>query len=201
MKRLRICLLLLISTITATAQDWQLRKNESGIMVSTRDNGTPYQSVQVVTLVSTNLPEAISIIMNVERFPEWIFKCRETAVLERKSDDVIIHSQVNSVPFLTDRYMVIKLEKKENELGEVQISQTSLDDYSIGETSYIRIKSMQGLWELSPIQGGIQIRYTITVDPGPGLPKRLVNKGLIDGPFQTMLALKKLLEEKEITVE
>jgi hypothetical protein len=195
-----LLVLLFASTIsTAFAQEWELKKEEQGVLVYSKDNGTPYRSVQTVTVVNTSMSEAVALIMNVEKFPEWIFKCESAKTLEKKSDNEIIHYQVNSVPFIKDRDMVILLTKTEDSNGEVVITQKALPDYMPAQSDLVRITKFNGMWNLKAVEGGIEIKYTIETDPGSDLPKKLVNKATIQGPLETMINMKRLLQTKSMS--
>lgn len=185
-------------TKTSFCQDWELQKEDNGILVYTRDNGTRYRSVQVVTVINTSMSEAVAMIMNVERFPEWVYKCRAARTLERRSETELIHYQVNSVPLAKDRDMVVHLLVKEDVSGDVVITQKALPDYIPFEKDLVRIPKFDGIWNLKTVANGVEINYTIDADPGGDLPMRFVNKAMIEGPFSTTYNLKRLLEQKQI---
>lgn len=186
----------------ALAQDWVLHKQEDGILVYTKANGTDYPSIKVVGVVKTSMSAAVSLIMNVERFPEWIYKCRAARVLEKRSDTELIHYQVNSVPFAKDRDMVIHLVVKEDSLGDVMITQHALPDFIGFEKDLVRIPVYDAEWRLRSVPDGIEVLYTIMkADPGGDLPKRLINKAMIEGPFQTNSNMKRILEQNVVAGE
>lgn len=202
--RLLVTSILLFICFSLQAQVWDLRRNDDGIMVYTRDASGDYRyrSVMVITKVNAGLSEAVALIMNPERYNEWIYKCESAQTLEKKNENQIIHYQVNSVPFAKDRDMVIQLEKTDNANGTVTITQKALNGYMDPKSDLVRIQVFEGMWELTAVNGATDIKYSISTDPGGDLPKRLVNKAMVEGPFQTTRNLKQLLESnKQITTE
>jgi hypothetical protein len=197
MQRLMLALLLTL-TITANAQDWELKKEENGILVYTKDNGTTYPSVQSVTVIKTSMSEAVALIMNVEKFPEWIYKCKSAKVLEKKSENELIHYQVNSVPIKKDRDMIIQLTKTEESTGDVIITQKGLPQYMPEKEDLVRVPRLDGKFQLRTVENGIEVKYTIDTEPGAGLPEKLVRRAMVEGPFQTAANMKKILEQNVV---
>jgi ribosome-associated toxin RatA of RatAB toxin-antitoxin module len=194
MKRILV-MLFTICSFSVYAQEWELKKEENGVLVYTKDNGTPYRSVQSVTVIKTSLSQAVALVMDVDRFPQWIFKCQSAKVLEKRSENDIIHYQVNQVPFIKDRDMVIQLVKTEDEQGDITITQKALPDYTPRVDDYVRITKFDGMWNLKSTAEGVEVKYTIDTDPGSDLPKKLVNKATVQGPLETMMNMKTLLEQ------
>jgi ribosome-associated toxin RatA of RatAB toxin-antitoxin module len=196
--RAYILLFFLTAISPVFGQEWKLEKEEEGVLVYTKDNGTPYRTVQTVAVVKSSMSEVLAMVMNVTRFPEWIFKCQSAKVLERRSENEIIHYQVNSVPFIKNRDLVILLTKTEDTNGEITVTQKALPEYYPRQGNLVRITKFDGVWNLKSVEGGVEVKYTVTADPGSDLPRKLVNKATVTGPLETMLNMRRILETKAV---
>jgi hypothetical protein len=53
-------------------------------------------------------------------------------------------------------------------------------------------------WTITPLKdGSLSLEYQLLVDPGGSVPAWLVNLAVVDGPFETMSALREKVKEKK----
>jgi len=76
-------------------------------------------------------------------------------------------------------------------------SKASADKYPSKE-NFIRIRSFDSSYKLTPIEGGIiEIEYYMRVDPGGILPNWLINLAVTKGPINTIKSLFELIETQK----
>jgi hypothetical protein len=195
--RIVLAILLLCLTQTTFAQpNWQLQKDEQGIKVYTSENATTgVKAVKVEVEFTQPIDEISTIIMDVPGFPNWIYGCIESTIISRQSDSIILYRHVTDAPWpFEDRDQISKFTKTKNKSGSITIASASQPGFPERE-GFVRITQSSASWVLSPQKNGtVKTVYNLSFDPGGNIPDWMVNVFITDGPFQTFMTLKKMLE-------
>lgn len=177
--------------------NWQLQKDEQGIKIYTSENPTTsVKAVKVEVEFTDPIEEISSVILNVEAFPEWIYGCIESKVIVNQNDTVILYSHVTDAPWpFDDRDQISRFTKTKNKAtGVITIAAASQKGFPENE-GYVRITQSNATWVLTPQKDGtVKTVYNLSFDPGGNIPAWMVNVFITDGPFETFINLKKILE-------
>ncbi len=181
-------------------EDWELARNEKGVRVYTRKiKGSGFKAFKAVTALSSSMSDIISLLQDVERYPEWMDKVDRAEFIEQNSDTVHTHYLVYGAPFpVSDRdaiYKYIYQSQKENEGVKVIIE--CLPDMR-AEQDHVRIRNASGYWTLTPVpDDSIEITFMLHMEPGGGIPSWLANKGVVESPWKTLVNIKDKVSNKQ----
>lgn len=197
---MRIVLTLLLSSLILPSfaqPNWQLQKDEKGIKVYTSENlTTAVRAVKVEVEFTEPIEEISAIIMNVSAFPDWIYGCIESTVITKQGDSVILYRHVTDAPWpFEDRDQISKFTKTRNKTtGAINITSASQSGFPERE-GFVRITQSNASWILTPQKNGtVKTVYNLSFDPGGNIPAWMVNVFITDGPFESFINLKKMLE-------
>lgn len=181
--------------------DWQLKKNEQGVTVYTRDSeNSAFKELKAVAYLKTSLSSIVGLLYDFEKYPEWVYKCGKSGTLKTISEKELIHYQTVIAPWPIDnRDFIVNIKIEQNEKTKV----ITIKSYAIGNyiplvPNYVRIMKFNASWVLSPQKdGSVEIVYQLLIDPSGYIPAWAVNMAVVDGPFETMNNIKERVFRKE----
>lgn len=201
MRKLLLLVLLLEATfsIAQTNEDWIPKGVKDGVKVFYRKKTDIYE-LKLVTSVQTTLSGIIQLFHEVENYPLWGYKVKDSRLLKRISETEIIYYTKIDFPWpLDDRDVILhsKLEQDPFTKRVTSIS-TALPDYLPAYNGVVRMRDANTKWVLVPGTGGwLYIEYYLHSDPGGSIPDWAVNLGLDMGPRETIKNLRTLLQQQK----
>jgi len=191
--------LMLLSVTQAQANEWKLSKDEEGIQVFLRDTpNSALKSFMGKTTVNTDIASLVSQIEDTSSYPKWLHNCKSAKTVKKLSNNQNINYIVTDMPWpVVDRDAVLMATKTVNQTSKaVQITLHSNSDAVPLVEGKVRIKKIQGRWVLTPVdENKVNIVYEMSIDPGGGIPKWVVNSMTVDLPFHTLNKLRNLVEK------
>jgi hypothetical protein len=179
------------------ATEWQLKKDESGILIYTRRaENSAFKELKSITYVKTSLNSIIALLNDFESYTQWVYKCGESTNLKKINDTTCIHYQTVVAPWpVSDRDFVVTVKQSQDPKTKIiTITSTCNANYIPVKDKCVRITQFSAIWILAPFKDGtVQVTYQLLVDPGGALPAWLVNLAVVDGPFETMVGFKKFI--------
>ena len=177
--------------------DWELKKNESDILIYTRHTeNSAFKELKSIITIKTSLSSIIALLNDFESYPQWVYKCGESSTLKKLNDTICIHYQTVVAPWpVSDRDFVVTVAQTQDDKTKI-ITQTSIsnESYIPVKDGFVRISLFNAKWTLIPLKDGmVEIDYQLLVDPGGAIPAWLVNLAVVDGPFETMVGFKKMI--------
>jgi len=127
-------------------------------------------------------PEKVyDIVINYDRYPEWLTEVKKITTSERKGSEVKVHYEVD-FKIKTIRYTILAREERPKRMSWSFVE---------GEV----MKDNKGSWVLEPEgEGRTKVTYSVDVTVGPLVPKSILN-ALVDQSLPKMLeALKRRAE-------
>jgi ribosome-associated toxin RatA of RatAB toxin-antitoxin module len=170
---------------------------EDGIKVYTRKTDEfPIKEFKATTTLSTDFNTVLKILANIEDYPNWMADCTYSKTIKTVNENERYDYVKTHVPWpLTDRDMIWHFNcKTDLEKEEYVAISTSKPDYIKEMKGLERLKKGRGRWELKGIDNKVKITYQFAADPGVAVPNWIINMFLVDGPFETLTNLKKLVE-------
>ena len=181
---------------SVSSQNWELAENKNGIQAFTRETkGSDFKQVKVRSYVKSKLTALVAIVRDVSSHPQWIYRCKNAKILKTisKSNNYYYYNETE-VPWPASNrdiitHAVITQDKKTK---IVTITSTGVPDFIPSKKDIVRIKKLQAQWKFIPKKNGIiEINFTLLIDLGGDLPSWLVNMAIADGPFETILNMRK----------
>lgn len=175
-------------------EPWQLKKDESGVTVYTRDvKDSKFKELKSDVQVKTSLSSVIALLSDCDSYTQWVYRCGASKILKKNSETDYIHYQTLLAPWpVDDRDFIINVKVTQDPVSKVVYQKaTSIPDFISVESHFVRIKEFKSVWTITPLKNGfVNVGYQLLVDPGGNIPAWLVNLAVVDGPFQTAFHLK-----------
>lgn len=179
---------------------WTLQKSKDSIDVYTQlTPDSKYKSIKVITTFQSTLPTIVGLITDVDSYSKWINNCTQSKLLKSAGDSTIIFYENYYLPWpASDRDMIVHLKIKYNDTKtSVTLTSRGDADYIPGKDGAVRIPEFEGSWKLSlQPNGKIFGEYMAMINPGGYIPAWLVNMFLTNGPYDSIVNMKKVLAGK-----
>ena len=199
---LGIISLLVISAFTPagrlTTTEWKLAKDKDNIKVFTRQSeGSKIKEFKTIITVTATMQALVNLIENANSYPNWQANIGTAKILKQANEATQYIYYTTDVPWpVTNRDAVLCSEKVTGTNGTIIYNLLSKPDYVEEKKDFIRIKNAKGMWRLTPKENNkIEVIYQFYGDPAGAIPGWLINMFIVDGPYTTMLNLKKKVEK------
>ncbi|MDP1745155.1 MAG: START domain-containing protein [Bacteroidota bacterium] len=189
------------TSFSTASGDWQLKKDEKGVTVYTRNaENSDFKELKAVAYVKTSISSIVGLLYDFEKYPEWVYKCGASGTLKTISEKELIHYQTVIAPWpISNRDFIVNIKIGQDEITKV----VSIRSYATGtyipvSPDYVRIMNFNASWTLTPQRDGtVEIVYQLLVDPAGAVPAWAVNMAIVDGPFETMNKIKERVFKEE----
>lgn len=186
---------------TGDKGDWKLRKQENGIQVYTRDvDGASLDQLRVISYMNASLSSIVAVIMDANRFSEWIYSCAESKILKQIDTMDQYQYEVIDIPApFSDRDAVIHFTLWQDKKTKVVYTHSvATPDFIPKKDGLVRLPVFDGVYQLIPLTDGkVEIIYTLQTDPGGYIPDWLVNWTIVTGPYQSTLKMQAQVKKPE----
>ena len=191
-----IPVLLLIISLSAQAQKWELAKNEDGIKVYTRKvEGRSVKSYKAKAVINAPINKVYFIYTDLKSYQRVMQDQSEIELLEKNNNRYILYSKMDMPWPADDRDMVSETEIEKKDNGQIIIRSKCLKNRLAPKKDYVRIKDCWEIVTLTPVGNDkVEIQIEGLFDVGGSLPGWIVNMFLVDGPFDTIGNIKKIVE-------
>lgn len=184
--------------LTSPATEWKLSKNNNDVKVFTpQAEGSKIKEFKAIITVTSAINTVEKLIENADGYPNWQANIATAKILKQINETTQYIYYTTDVPWpVTNRDAVIYSEKMTNTNGTITYNLLSKPDYMEEKKDFIRIKNAKGMWQLTPKEGNkIEVIYQFYGDPAGTIPGWLINLFIVDGPYTTMLNLKRKVEK------
>ena len=188
----------LTAPLAVSQGEWELRKDEDGIVAYTRElENLKFDEYRVETTIKASLSEVLSIFKDFEIYPDLFPGMEDVKVYLDEPSHHITYVKFN-LPFparnrdaVFDNYISYD---KSRDMLKVKIF--CLPDQYETNPKLIRIKSCEGMWEFKKVDDGyLDVRHQMFVDPSGKAPAFLVNAKLVKDPIKTLKALRAKIQD------
>lgn len=193
-------LLLFLPLFGIGQADWELRKENEGIKVYTKDiKGSDFSAYRGVTTLGQPLSVIIAAIRDISSYPEWMPNASSTRILEERGDSSIIYYLTTDAPWpVKDRDGIYQMIFRREGAQKIRIELEDRPEYLPRKKDYVRIPKTKGFWLLAPLSGQrVEVVYQISVDPGGSVPAWLANPMSVSQPYKTLRALSERVQLKK----
>ena len=197
-----------LSSVSATAGEWQLIEEKHHIKLYLRnypDSDIP--EFKAVTTFNTDMNAIMAVLVDVPGFTRWIYHCSKASLLQTLSDNDYVIYQVNALPFVNDRDVIMRVHIERSSKGnEITIDLQADADFCNGRTDpqcqttrnkkYVRIVDSVGQYQLRAIDDNhVELTWQQHIDPAGKLPVWLIKRTLSNLPIESLTALRQLVEK------
>ncbi|MDG2335026.1 MAG: START domain-containing protein [Myxococcota bacterium] len=192
----RFCVLVLILFAAPVLAERTVVTEEDGVRVEAEGAEGRLLPILIGTTRIAASPEQVaSWIRATHTHESWMHNCEEAWVVRRDKGVVVGYSRIGSPWPVSDRDVVTTTKRSDLEDGRILIEFQSIDDDSVPRPrGSVRMKNLKGSYELTPVEGGTAVVYTVDSDPGGNLPGWLVRDASKDLPLQTLKKLRSRAE-------
>jgi hypothetical protein len=175
---------------------WELEKNKNGIKIYTRSTDqSRIKEFKAITTVNAKRIRVAEIIARITDYVNWYPDCSDAKILEEiSSTERKVYYRID-LPWPTaDRDIIMNLKVKvNNEKKETLLLFTQSSGGKKKVDGVVRMTFAKGYWKLVTEGSQTKVHYQFIADPGGSLPDWIINMFLVDGPYDTLVALKKKL--------
>jgi hypothetical protein len=175
---------------------WHFHKQEHGVSVYTKPIlQSSVDAFKAQVTLNAKLEHIRNTILDYSEYPTWYENYSYGEIITRISASEFIVRFVIDVPFpFQDRDSVNRVVVKESN-DQLLIILTSEPDILGSKNDYVRMRVSSGQWVLRQAPNDqIDIELTYHADPELPVPGWLANRFLIDGPIQSLINLRNLVE-------
>ncbi len=200
MKKRLLWLTMLASPITGMCQTgWQLRKDEGGIRIYTKDvPGATMKATKAETVFDAPVLTCVSVLKDVNSFTKLFPNCVRSKHLSSSGDTVQVQYIQLDAPWpVTDRDYAFEYRYRAGrEKGSVHVHTACLPNAFPPDPTMIRLDEGEGLWVFSPTPDGkTRLVYEFHGSPGGTVPAWLANTSVVDSPLQMLKNFHQLVKD------
>ena len=189
-----------LSAVHLKSQDWTLKRNEDGIKVFTAPNeSSGFKKIKVEANFPGSIEKLKSVLLDVAHNKNWVYRTRESRLVERVSDNEVLYYAQTSLPWpFSNRDIVIRMHlQPDSSRKNMLVTQVGEPNAIAVTKGIVRISELNARWEVKeehPNQ--VSITYYLTVNPSGSISSGVSNMFVTKGPFTTFSNLSQLLKSR-----
>ena len=198
----RILLFLLLTgnyALAQTGDNWQLKENNDGVKIFTRNIETSkVKAIKVECELNATLSQLVSVLMDVSHNEDWLYHTASNYIVKQVSPTELYYYSLVEMPWpVSNRDFIAHLKVSQDAVTRVvTIDGPCVADMVPEKPKVIRVANSTGKWVISPIgKGTVKVIYTLHADPGGTIPAWLINLFVTQGPSQSFKKLKVILQK------
>lgn len=181
-------------------ESWELVKDKNGIQVFTRANTiSSFKEFKAIANIDGKVSQFLSVIYDIEGLTDWGYNIKESKLLDRSDLMNQTYYAVAKAPWpYKDRdgiYLNQISWNKESRILNVDI-QMLQEEIHVND-DYVRMDGY-GYWQIREVSNEtLEVVFQMQVDPGGAIKAWMANMFVTDSPYQTLLGLKDVINEKK----
>ena len=167
---------------------WELKKEEDGIKVYTREvEGSNIKEFKASSQITASQETVFNILLNIPNYPKWIEDVDSSAILNKSDNKRDFYYQL-SLPWpVKDRDIAMSMKISYQEDKSILLELDGNANLIEEKNEFIRMNDVIGQWLVTPIDDNkCEVTYQFLADPEGFLPAWVVNIFIVDGPFKTL---------------
>ena len=175
--------------------DWELEKDKEGVKVFVRHmEGNSFLNFKVQTSIRCSLDKLKTFLIDYDNYVNWVYICQESYKVEARGDTIIYYNSFDSPWPVSDRDVYLSFFDKGEVNGRHVFEIRSAAGFEIDEDQ-VRIPVFDIDWVIEDQDSVLIVEQVGFTDPGGSVPTWLVNSTVVNGPFDSFVDLKKVLDE------
>jgi len=176
---------------------WELRSDKQGVKVQTSNYpNSNFLAVKTSMKVDARLQDITNLVLLNDGCHEGSSTCESVSKVREISPQNYYQYVVSNFPWpLRNRDMLLHVQVRQDEQGNVIINGYSDPEKYALQEKLVRIKQMQVLWLLTPLNDGqVMIEHFIHSDPEGNIFSWVFNDAIDKVPLETFQNIRRLLE-------
>jgi len=194
-----LCISLFVFTTVKAQDNWELRRNEKGIIIYSRKKDNKVELRLLCEFDAT--PEQLTNqLLNIPSYTSWVYGNKKSGIIKRINDHDLIYFTEAHLPWpIQDRDLVIELTiTQPTAVTPLIIQAKSIDGILPPKPHFIRVPYSVATWRVFPMPGNrSKLDYTFSLDPGGSIPGWLVNMTIATGPYKSFLKLQDIMKAEK----
>ncbi len=199
MRSLITCLLLLPNLLPGSDYaGWTVKKEKDGIVIYSRHSElSKFNDIRVAMDLLGTVEQLSTVLMDVERYPAWVYATKSCAMVKRINDNEVIYYALIETPWPAvnrDYYADVKATLQPQSHSLV-VESTGMKDYKPEKKDLVRVPMSKGHWLVTTTSNNhLHLEYILQLDPGGSTPAWLLNNFAAKAPLETFANLRKKME-------
>lgn len=187
--------------VRAAQPNWQLLEDDEGIKVWSLDiPGQDLPGFRGITAIDATIEQIMEYVLDTTQHTEWQYNCDESRVVKRFNETHgILYNRINAPWPVKDRDVLLDINYR-------YTPQRNAVTFAFHETRefdmpvpwrVVRIPKLTGffrLWKESETK--TNVLYQVEVDIGGNVPDRSARRYARNLPYETLKALRKIVEKR-----
>src|SRR5690349_20803482 len=190
----------LLVSFSLAGQSWELKDEEEGIKVYTRDvENSDIKAVKVECTIEATLSQLTAVLLDIPASDEWIYATKFCRVQKTISpQELIYHSEID-VPWpASNRDFIVRVKLEQDSITKkLTVDGENLPHYIKEQEDVVRIMHTKSNWTVTPRNKYLDIVFTLHVHPGGSIPPWLINLFATRGPLETFRNLRSQINKPE----
>lgn len=192
----------LFSVSAASGQgSWKFMTEKDGIKVYSRSVAdSKVKALRVTCVLNTTLSALVTLLLDVPATPQWVSHTKSCTLVKRVSAAELYYYSEVSLPWpLENRDFVAHVKVSQDKATKVvTVDAPAIPGVVAVKDGIVRVSHSLGYWTISPLGNGkIQVDYSLQVDPGGIIPAWAVNALSSQGPLESFMNMRKMLQRNE----
>ena len=180
----------------ATTTQWEIKKNQQGVLIESRKNALGYFEVRATTEVESHPLALIALLDDTEAAPSWISRCRKVETLKWFGrEERTVHSYFSAPWPFQDRDMVTYSKTQfepQTQTLTIRIEDKGREHATLNH--YVRMENVHGTWRVTPSdEGRVRIVYQGYGSAAGSLPGWITNRLLLSSTHETFVNLARII--------
>ncbi len=190
-------LILIISLAGLQNTQWKLAKNNKGIKVYTREYpNSDIKEFKAETVIKTDIKKLTALLNDVPKLNTWMENVLKAEVIKTEKNKRYIRFIIDFPWPFSDRDLVMVETKTISSDGTITYTDKNAPNAYPEQEDFVRMQKAEGKWILIPQKNGyVKVIYKFYGDPAGSIPNWLVNLFIVDGPYNTLLNMRKKVSE------
>ena len=192
-----ILISLLLSGLNGFADGWELVKDKNGIKIYTRPTeGSQYKSYKGEGTLNMSIQELYQVLIDVEHYDQWVYECSDSRLLSKVENSEYTYYSIMHLPFPFDNREMTTIMKVSFSDDTIRLA-TKLTNAKQPQTKgLVSITAYDEVTTLIKVDDGhVRMIMEGYFEPGGSLPAWLMNMFLSEGPYESIMNIKKLYEK------
>mgnify|MGYP004000289011 CR=1 FL=1 len=184
---------------TVLAASWLPVTYEDGIAVYTKDvPGRGFPTFRGVGMIEADIFDVLAVISDIKRHPEWMSRCKESRLLDKKSEtEYIVYTRTDAPWPVSDRDAVFHSKSTVNIADkEVIVRFWAVRSNRMPKVNgVVRMVELNGRYKLKAWgKGRTKIDYMVDANPGGMIPTWMAKMATKKMPLITIQKLRKQIK-------
>jgi len=194
-----LVLLLLCAGLTVQAQsDWKFVTEKEGIRVYSKSvPGSKIKALKVECVLYATASALVTLLLDVPAAVDWVSHTKSCVLLRQVSPAELYYYSEVSLPWpLENRDFVAHVKVSQDKVSkEVSVNAPAIPGWVGNKKGIVRVNHSLGLWTITPLdKSRVKVSYSLQVDPGGIIPAWAVNALSSQGPIDSFIKMKQMLQ-------